>query len=358
MTEHKTLMIEGYLHMFGGENQNISALIASGAIPELKDFTVQPGKVSDSIYGGKGSYETKDGIVEFENPPFNDKNGNPIRILTRTGTISTHDVVRGNVPFKDQVLALNHNFMRKLVEPWMPHAQIDVGLLDTSVVIFAPNATRFPVENVIRDYAAKSSTETSLYYNYFKLGKREFCGIDLTPYEGKIIPNGKLPYPMMTPSTKGVKDASVAPEELFVQGFGKAEWDHIRNESLCAFAVVAYYLRQRGIILVDTKTEHGRLINGLIRAIDELYTLDSSRFWKLKPDGTILCENDEPVSFSKEFARGLANGSNPFTEEELIMIAEKYMESIELITGQPFQPINQSWESRVVADIKKGFHNV
>src|SRR4051812_37919137 len=70
-------------------------LLDSGAIPALKGFQVIPGKVSDSIVGGKITY-MKDGIpVTIENPELTDDQGNPIRILVRTDRISTHDIGRG-----------------------------------------------------------------------------------------------------------------------------------------------------------------------------------------------------------------------------------------------------------------------
>jgi phosphoribosylaminoimidazole-succinocarboxamide synthase len=63
------------------------------------------------------------------------------------------------------------------------------------------------------------------------------------------------------------------------------QYAQIRNASIMAFGIVSEHLRARGMVLVDTKTEHGINRAGEIVAADELYTMDSSRFWRLDDDG-------------------------------------------------------------------------
>ena len=53
------------------------------------------GKVSDSVFG--------DALVNAS--------GISLRLMFRNNRISTHDVNRGAIPFKDQVLAINHDHM-------------------------------------------------------------------------------------------------------------------------------------------------------------------------------------------------------------------------------------------------------
>jgi len=104
-------------------------ILKSGEIPELYGFFCKPGKVSDSIFGGSVSYKpTENTKVTFINPKLVDKNGTPIRIMVRTNRISTHDIKRGEIPFKDQILALNHDFMRRLVMSTIGTSQYEVGL--------------------------------------------------------------------------------------------------------------------------------------------------------------------------------------------------------------------------------------
>ena len=82
-------------------------ILDSGAVPRLQGYVVRPGKVSDSIFGGKGEYLDKatKKMVKFENPPFVTKSGLlivpggiDIRAMVRTERISTHDINRGSIP--------------------------------------------------------------------------------------------------------------------------------------------------------------------------------------------------------------------------------------------------------------------
>lgn len=352
-------LVERYISLEGtvSSTQNI---LDSGAIPKLRGYKVRPGKVSDSIFGGKGSYTTKtEEKIDFENPPLFSRDGAPLRLMVRTDRISTHDINRGEIPFKDQVLAENHNHMKELVRDFLGTSQYDVpGLDSNSVVIAAENLQQIALEMVLRAYAAKSTTSTSLYQAYFVRGLRRFCGHNLP--EG-LIPNGRLPYVMDTPSTKSDEhDASVAPEQLFELGVcTPQQYRQIRNASLHAFGIVSSYLGEKSLILVDTKTEHGINHKGEIVSQDELYTMDSSRFW-LATDyqeqlgklarGEIKELN--PTSYSKEFARGFSEGEKGYTEEQRIQIAVRYIMSIQHLLDKPFEPDMRARDERVISGLQ------
>ena len=335
-------------------------ILDSGVVPRLKSYIIRPGKVSDSIFGGHFSYQKKDGaIVEAENPPLTSHNGVPLRIMVRTRRISTHDINRGYIPFKDQVLALNHNFMRRLLKHAIGTSQYDVdGLDDNAVVIAAENLNQIGFENVIRAYMAKSTTATSLYQHYIK-GCRNFCGHSLPD---NLIANGPLPYIIDTPSTKSDEhDESMPPEELFKRGICSIEqYAQIRNSSIYAFGIASEFFRNRGLIGADTKTEHG--INGLGQIVsqDEIWTLDSSRLWLAEDYGNqirLLSEGkiDElaPKSYSKEFARKFSKGHEIYTPEQRVEIAVRYIEGIQYLLGREFKPDIQPWSERVVTGLKK-----
>ena len=335
-------------------------IIDSGAVSRLKGYVARPGKVSDVIYGGKGSYFDKKAgkEVEFENPPLYTPDGVPLIFMVRTRRISTHDINRGEIPFKDQILALNHNYMRRMLANAIGTSQFDVpGLDDKSVVIAAEKLQQFGFENVLRAYMAKSSTSTSLFVHYMK-GEREFCGHKLP--EG-LISNGPLPYVMDTPSTKSDEhDESLSPEEMFKRGIcNSQEYAQIRNGSLFAFGMVNQFFYPKGIIAVDTKTEHGRNIKGEIVSQDEIWTMDSSRFWpardyeeqlRLLEEGKIKELN--PKSLSKEFARGFSEGEKGYTDEQRRAIAVRYIEGIQDILGQPFTPDFRPRDERVISGLE------
>ena len=340
-------------------------LLDSGVIPALKGFIVRPGKVSDSIHGGKVAFTRKDGaVVEAENPPLVTRDGTPLRLMVRTQRISTHDINRGDIPFKDQILAANHNYMRRLVEPAIGTSQFDVpGLEDNDVVIAAENLQLIPVENIFRAYMATSSTSTSLYQAW-KRGDKTFAG-HVIP-EG-LVANGPLPYVMDTPSTKSDEhDVTLSPDEMIRQGdITSAQYTALRNSGLVAFGMATQFLRGKGIILVDTKFEHGINRDGKIVSQDEILTMDSSRFWlasdyDAQMERFTLGELEElnPKSYSKEFARGFSEGEKGYTDEQRVVIGARYVVGIQELLGKRFEPDMRPRDERVVSGLRKIVENL
>jgi phosphoribosylaminoimidazole-succinocarboxamide synthase len=324
------------------EGRSIRQLIEDGELPRLKGCTVLEGKVSDSVFGEE--------LVH--------RNGKPIRLMFRNNRISTHDVNRGAIPFKDQVLGVNHHHMLDLVKEVLGSSQFEVeGLAATSTVIPAENLTLVMLENVIRLYMAESSTSTSLYQHWLTAreeGKTtmRYAGHDLEVHSLKA--NGRLPYLMDTPSTKDKIDRTIEAADLVAQGVcTEGQYQAIRNASLMAFGMVTQYLARRGMVLVDTKTEHGINSEGRIVAADELYTMDSSRFWRIDDHGEIVTRDGKPVSFSKEFARGMVKDQvgDQFSEKQANEIAVRYIEGLQHLTGLAFEPDLRPRDQRIVESV-------
>lgn len=320
------------------EGRPISQLIDDNEIPRLKGCTVLTGKVSDSVFGEGLKTST----------------GEPIRLMFRNNRISTHDVNRGAIPFKDQVLAYNHDHMLQLVQGVLGTSQFQVpGLLPAATVIPAENLKLLQLENVLRLYMAESSTSTSLYQHWLQAKK---SGLEVMTYAGHDIavdqlqPNGQLPYLMDTPSTKEAVDETTDANYLVKNGIcSQGQYNQIRNSSLMAFGMVSQYLALRGMVLVDTKTEHGINSKGQIVAADELYTMDSSRFWRLDDRGELMQRDGKPVSFSKEFARGMVKEKDQqFSIEQANEIAIRYIQGLQHLTGQAFKPDLRSRDQRLV----------
>ena len=320
------------------QGRSIRELIADGDIPRLSGCTVLEGKVSDSVFGPQ--LHTPDKI--------------PLRLMFRNNRISTHDVNRGAVPFKDQVLACNHDVMLHLVRDVLGTSQFQVkGLEPTSTVIPAENLNLLMLENVLRLYMAESSTSTSLYQHWLQARERGEAVLHYAGHELAVAglePNGRLPYLMDTPSTKAEVDRTTDAAYLIEQGVcSQAQYDQVRNASMMAFGMVSEYLLRKGMVLVDTKTEHGINSRGEIVAADELYTMDSSRFWRLDDSGELLMQDGKPVSFSKEFARGMVRQKDQqFSPEQADAIAVRYIQGLQHITGVPFKPDLRPRDQRVV----------
>ncbi len=360
LTETEAMDIVGEYMAHERPATSTQEILDSGAVPRLKGYTVRPGKVSDTIFGGEGHYTRKSGEgVNFENTPLDMRDSRPAIAMVRTARISTHDINRGSVPFKDQILAENHNAMRRMLVPFIGTSQLDVpGLGDNSVVIAAERLEQLGFENVLRAYMAKSSTSTSLFQHYTR-GERVFCGHKLP--EG-LITNGPLPYIMDTPSTKSEEhDESLSPKEMFNRGIcTPEEFFPARNGAIAAFGAISFYLGQKGIIAVDTKTEHGINRAGQIVAQDEIWTMDSSRFWRADDYNSQMQKLQRgeigelnPVSYSKEFARGFSEGEKGYTNDQRAQIAVRYIMGIQNLLGKRFVPDMRSRDERVISGLQK-----
>ncbi|KAA3606856.1 MAG: phosphoribosylaminoimidazolesuccinocarboxamide synthase [Calditrichaeota bacterium] len=330
-------LVQGYGQRVN-EGRTIKQIVEDGDLPRLKGSTILEGKVSDSVFGDR----------------LKTKNGISIRLMFRGNRISTHDQNRGAIPFKDQVLAMNHAHMLGLVKDVLGSSQFEVPDLEpSSTVIPAENLDLIMLENVLRMFNAKSSTSTSLYQHWLQakedgLEKFNYAGHEIITNE--LSTNGKLSYLMDTPSTKDKIDKTIDPQFLFDNGVcTPSQYSQIRNSSTMAFGIVTEYLRNKGMVLVDTKTEHGINAKGQIVAADELYTMDSSRFWKLNDDGSLMTKDGSPVSFSKEFARGMVKEKGQqFTAEQSNQIAIRYIDGVQNLTGQEFKPDLRPRDERII----------
>jgi phosphoribosylaminoimidazole-succinocarboxamide synthase len=244
--------------------------------------------------------------------------------------------------------------MLNLVKNILGSSQFSVsGLKPSSTVIPAENLQLIMLENVLRMYMAESSTSTSLYQHWLRAKKEGIAVFNYAGHtidESDLIPNGMLPYLMDTPSTKDKVDKTIDLSYLVENGIcTEAQYIQIRNSSIMAFGIVSQYLREIGMVLVDTKTEHGINSEGKIVAADELYTMDSSRFWKINNDGSILTRDGKPVSFSKEFARGMVKEKDQqFSEEQTQEIAVRYIQGLQNLTGKKFDPDLRPRDQRII----------
>lgn len=320
------------------EGRSIRQLIEDGELTRLEEVSVLEGKVSDSILGD--ALHTPGDV--------------PIRLMYRCNRISTHDRNRGEIPFKDQVLAENHAYMLGLVRDYIGTSQFDIpGLAPSATVIASENLEMFAFEHVLRRYMAESSTSTSLYQHWLTAKaehKESFFYGGHTFRVDELAPNGLLREIMDTPSTKAGSDQTVSPAALVNDGvLTLQQYEEIRDTSRLAFAFVSDTVRKRGMILVDTKTEHGWNMQGKIVSADELYTMDSSRYWKMEDDGSVLMRDGKPVSFSKEFARGMVKAKDDvFSPEQANEIAVRYITGLQQLTGKEFVPDLRPREQRIV----------
>jgi phosphoribosylaminoimidazole-succinocarboxamide synthase len=170
----------------------------------------------------------------------------------------------------------------------------------------------FKIEVVVRGYIT-GNTETSLWTHY-KKGLRNYCGID---FPDGLIQNQKLNEPVVTPTTKDANDQPITPEEIINNKYmTDDEMDYVFRKALELYNYAAEYTADRGLLLVDTKYEFGKDMDGGLMLIDEVHTCDSSRYWKKDTYNERFIEGKSPEKYDKDQIRDWVNTQcDPYKDE-------------------------------------------
>jgi len=282
-----------------------------------------------------------------------------ILVMIASDRISAFDVVLPNgIPYKGQVLnqiaAQFLNATKDIVPNWLissPHPNVSIGKM----------CEPFKVEMVVRGYLAGHAART------YQSGLRNICGVILP--DG-LKENDKLPYPIITPTTKASKghDEDISKEEIIKQGIvSKEHYEELEKYSLAIYARGQEISNKMGLILVDTKYELG-LFNNQIHLMDEIHTPDSSRYFYLEGYDERQLKGVEQKQLSKEFVRKwlIENGFQgkegqvipEMNEEWINQISARYIELFEKVTGHKFiksnyNQINKDVEMAINLELEK-----
>ncbi len=258
-------------------------------------------------------------------------------VMIVSDRISAFDVVLPHpIPYKGQVLNQIAARFLEATQDIVPNWMIDAPL---------PNATigykceTYPVEMVVRGNLTGHAWRT------YSSGKRMLCGVPLP--EG-MKENDFFPHPIITPTTKAHQghDEDISREEIISSGLiSEAEYTQLEKYTLALFERGREMAKDRGLILVDTKYEFGK-IGDTIYLIDEIHTPDSSRYFYADEYDQRQEEGLPQKQLSKEFVRewlmdkgfrGLDGQAVPHMSEDVIgQISERYIELYEVVTGKRF----------------------
>ena len=274
-----------------------------------------------------------------------------VRCLITTDRLSCFDVVVTAIPFKGQVLnQLAANWFEK-TEHIIPNHLIDVP---DPMVMVVRNCAILPLEVVVRGYLAGSA------WRDYQAGKA-ISGVNLPP---GMRPSQKLAEPILTPSTKAEKgshDRPISEAEILQSGIvEKKIWEQIRLVALELFRFGQHEAARHGLILVDTKYEFG-VAEGRLYLVDEIHTLDSSRYWVAESYPAHFEAGSAPEMLDKEPTRQwllqqgyCGDGPIPeFTPDHRVAIARHYIGSYERISGQAFQAMPGDVSARIEQRMKQ-----
>lgn len=280
----------------------------------------------------KNSYKGKvRDIYEFDN----------LILMIVTDRISAFDVILPQpIPYKGQVLNQIADYFLDSTKDILPNWKI---ICPHPMCMLGHKAIPFKVEMVIRGYLSGHA------WREYKDGKRTLCG---QPLPDGLKENDPLPHPIITPTTKAIEghDEDITPEEIISADLvSKEDYEKLENYTLQLFERGTQIAKQKGLILVDTKYEFGKL-NEEIILIDEIHTPDSSRYFYADGYEERQKLGQPQKQLSKEFVRqwlmdqgfsGQDNQKVPIMPPEIIHeVSHRYIELYEMLTGKVFQPIN------------------
>lgn len=266
-------------------------------------------------------------------------------VMIASNRISAFDVVLPKpIPCKGQVLNQIAAKFLKATEDIVPNWLLECPLPHVSL---GYRCEPFPIEMVIRGNLTGHANRV------YQSGLRTICGVQMP--DG-LAENDFFPEPIITPTTKAHEghDEDISREDLIQKGL-VSEADYLQLEIITKnlFERGKKMAAERGLILVDTKYEFGK-INDRIVLMDEIHTPDSSRYFYADGFEERQTNRQAQKQLSKEFLREwlIANDfmgkegqvvpemPDSFVEE----ISARYIELYEQITGETFIPAETSDE--------------
>lgn len=282
-------------------------------------------------------------------------------IMVTTDRISAFDVVLPEgIPYKGSVLNLIAAKFLDETSDIVPNWKIATP---DPMVTVGKYAEPFKVEMVIRGYLSGHA------WREYRSGKRAICGVTMP--EG-MKENDKFPEPIITPTTKEAigHDEDITRDDILKQGLvAKEEYIKLEEYTRKLFERGTQIAAERGLILVDTKYEFGK-INGQIVLIDEIHTPDSSRYFYLEGYKERQQSGGSQKQLSKEFVRewliekgfqGNDDQKTPEMPQSFVnKVSERYIELYENITGEKFEKhdisdVNSRVENNIKAFLKAYF---
>ncbi|OBK09101.1 phosphoribosylaminoimidazolesuccinocarboxamide synthase [Mycolicibacterium conceptionense] len=262
-------------------------------------------------------------------------------LFVATDRISAYDyVLDSQIPDKGRILTAMSVFFFDLISAPNHLAgppddeRIPAEVLGRALVV--KQLKMLPVECVARGYLTGSGL-----LDYEASGS--VCGIPLPPGLGEA---SKFDEPLFTPATKadiGEHDENISFGHV-IDLVGPVLANQLKERTLQTYIQGADHALTKGIIIADTKFEFGVDQDGTVVLADEVFTPDSSRYWRAETYQQGVVQD----SFDKQFVRNWLTGPDsgwdrrgdtpppPLPEEIVTATRDRYIEAYERISGLRF----------------------
>jgi len=266
--------------------------------------------------------------------------GDHLLVMVASDRISAFDVILPRpIPFKGQVLNQIASYMLEATRDICPNWLISTPAPTVSV---GKKCIPFKIEMVVRGYLTGHAWRT------YRSGHRTLCGVEMQ--EG-LKENDPFQAPIITPSTKAAEghDEDIDANTIVSSGLAtQEEWNQLSALALKLFERGTQIASKRGLILVDTKYEFGK-IGDDIYLMDEVHTPDSSRYFFTEGYKERQAKGERQPQLSKEFVREWLIENNfmgkegqavpTMSDEWVATISKRYIELYEKVIGEPFTPV-------------------
>lgn len=260
-------------------------------------------------------------------------------VMVASNRISAFDVILPRaIPYKGQVLNQIAAYMLDATSLVCPNWLLAVPAPNVSI---GKKCIPFKIEMVVRGNLTGHAWRT------YNAGERALCGVAM-PHGMKE--NDFFPAPIITPSTKADEghDEDISKQEIIARGLAtEQDWKVLEEYTLQLFETGKQIAARRGLILVDTKYEFGK-IDDTIYLMDEIHTPDSSRYFYADGFAERQAAGEKQKQLSKEFVRewliannfmGKAGQTVPVMSDEWVdTISKRYIELYEKVIGEKFIP--------------------
>lgn len=271
-------------------------------------------------------------------------------LLVATDRLSAFDVVMPEgIPDKGKILTALSVFWFEFLSDVVPNHLVAHRLEDfpnnllkyrdqlEGRTLLVKKAQRIDLECVVRGYIAGS-----LWKDYQAARGGNGKSVSLYDYHlpGNLLESEKLPEPLFTPATKEDTghDQNISVTEA-KKRFGAKTVDQLKRLSLAIFHKASAFAASKGIILVDTKFEFGK-IDGKLSLIDEVLSPDSSRFWLASQYQSGRPQDGFDKQFVRNYLESIKWDKKPpaphLPEEVVLKTRDKYLEAYRLLTGRDF----------------------
>jgi phosphoribosylaminoimidazole-succinocarboxamide synthase len=279
-------------------------------------------------------------------------------IMIASNRISAFDVILPRaIPYKGQVLNQIAAYMLNATKDICPNWLSDTPAPNVAI---GKRCEPFRIEMVVRGNLTGHAWRT------YSSGRRELCGIKMA--DG-MKENDFFASPVITPSTKAVQghDEDISIQEIIARGIAtKDEWGILSKYTLQLFERGKEIAAKRGLILVDTKYEFGKIDNE-IYLMDEVHTPDSSRYFYADGFEERQQKGERQKQLSKEFVREWLITNNFMGKEGQVVpemsddwvqtISQRYIQLYEKIIGEKFKPQDLS-DDEIYDCIIKSLHGL